>query len=266
MILNNLKRIALFVILILFSFAAAAWEFKQGSFSTWFSGLKISEENSQIINSYFTEVNNLDLNGYADSLYGKYKNKMLSSLDKLQQDSLLQCAPITNIKFNPNPTSSDVESVHVFEDELIQIESTSCLPRMDLEKLVAKFYSDSFQLKYIDGLTASRSTENLNSVCQSTSVFGVGSSKYCSQYSFWRDQNRIIVFSANVLNDKKASAPVYLRWLTTVFQLQSDGTVLVYNLTQGRGPALPFHSLVKSIASKQQQKLMNGLIAEMNIN
>lgn len=249
-----------------FLFAASAcwaWQFDMGSYSKWFQGVQLPQETLTPLKHYFTQDSAEEIKIYGDKVLATYKQTLSAFVSNLQNGKTPSCETSVNLNFDKNLTKSPQANAQSFEAELLQIDAVACLPSFELEKTVELFYSDDFQLKYIDGLKTSQSDETTNTVCQTTKVFGVGNSNFCSRYSFWRNQSTVIAFSVNVKNDVTASGPVYLRLVTTVFHKIQDGRILVYNLTYGRGPNLPLHSLVKSVAGKQQKTLMSALANEL---
>lgn len=163
--------------------------------------------------------------------------------------------------FSDSLTNSILQEHKAFESELLKIQSVDCLPQIELKKVVGTFLDDNFQKKFIYGLTDSQSLESENSVCQKTSVFPLGKSEYCYENRIWKNENTVIIISMTTSLDSRSSAPVYFRTIATAFKQLSSGQIMMSTLTYGRGPDMPFHGMVKSVAKSQHQKYIDGLIS-----
>lgn len=247
------------LILPLLMFAAQnsfAWVTQQGDLNQFVSNLNMSAGAQEQLSSFF----NAQVPDYGNRLFQVYKGDLSRSLNGLTSD--FQCRSQFYVQFNENLSQSQQASEREFESQLLRLESLDCLPGLDLQRVVTTYLSDSFQLKYINGLKFSQSDEKNNWVCQRTSVFPIGNSDYCARFHIWQNENMVVVFSLNEVNNNSPKAPVFFRAVTTVFKKMKDDSVLIYNLTYGRGPALPMHSIVKSLAAKQHKPFIEGLARE----
>ena len=180
-----------------------------------------------------------------------------------------QCSKIAKIQFSETISDSKSNETEnklavAFEKEILRVETLDCLGALDLEKVFQVFMSSEFQKKSISGLLSTASSPEINQVCQKTYVLGLGTSDYCFTQDIWRNENTIVIHSFNETNKTAVSAPVYFREVLTVIEKTKDNMVSIYNLAYGRGPDLPFHSIVKNIVSKQQARLIEQLIKDSN--
>jgi hypothetical protein len=247
----------LFAIIVFGCSWAQAWQIDRGELKTWISDLKMSNGAKVELSKFFGRNDNFIL-GYEDQLFSVFKSDFTNGIaEKVNQS----CSPSFVVDFNM-PTHPTAAETKKFEEEMLRLESVDCLPALDLEKVVQTFLSDNFQKKYIDGLKFSSTDADHNWMCQRTSVFPLGNSDYCAKISIWEGEDEVILYSLNELNNNTPSAPVYLRAMVTVFKKLSQGQIILYNLTYGRGPDLPLHGIVKSRAAKQHVPFIEGLIKE----
>ena len=238
---------------ILLSQNVHAWNVKTGSMSEWLPQVSVNEKAQSQLGLYFGQRNRAELEVYGNNLLKIYKQQLLKGLKDSGVETDSACATNTKVDFAKDLSRSSRNDEQEFESEILQLDSLDCFASGNLEKATSVFFSDSFQLKAFTDMQASKSDENSNRVCQKTSVLLLGNSDYCTQLSMWRDDSTVIVISINEYNAENVKAPVYLRLVSTVFHKTSDGRIKLYSLTYGRGPNLPFHSVVKSVVTKQHQ-------------
>jgi len=112
--------------------------------------------------------------------------------------------------------------------------------------------SEAFQRKVINGLKTISVTPSNNRACVETSIFGLGTSRYCLTKNVLRTKNQYIIHSFNEENIADPSAPIYFKETINVITQLASGEISLYNLMYARGPDLSFRSVVKSKAKKQQ--------------
>ena len=208
------------------------------------------------MNSKSTEIQNY-IQTFVQTNHQSFKNNVLQILQNASSPNL-KCNSDSEIDFADNITN--IKLGEDFESEALRIETMDCLGKLDHNKVFATLMSDSFQKKSVSGLQDMQSDQTNNLVCQKTSIFPIGKSSYCFTQNIWQNENTYVIQSFNETNNAGASSPVYFREVFTVIKKMSSGDVLLYNLAIGRGPDLPFHSIVKATVRNQQQSMIQQLI------
>lgn len=243
--------------------AAQAWQVQTGDFKTWLSTIKSSPAVEQQIGLYF-QVNQpgADYATYARMLPEQLKIRAFNEMAQATGGvtPIASCQALSRVDFLGKIFSNSPPVAADFEKEVLRIESLDCLGQLDLEKVFNVFLSDAFQKTAISGLKGISSDQKTNRICQDTKVFGVGRSSYCFTQNIWRNDNMIVIQSFNDFNKPGIEAPVYFREVVTVLERLANKEVIIYNLAFGRGPDLPFHSIVKNVISNQHVDLINQLI------
>ena len=229
-----------------------AWDIKTGPLQDWLEQVTFNEKAQEQLAPFFRQRNRAELEAYGTAVFEIYKKQLTDGMKKWNMEGEA-CALQSRVEFASDLTRSGRSDEQEFESEILKMESLDCLVKAPLEKTVALFLSDSFQLRGFPDVKASKSDETTNMVCQKTSVFLLGDSEYCTRNFMWRNDSTVFILSVNEYNGARVSAPVHLRLVTTVFHKMADGRLKMYNLTMGRGPDLPMHSLVKSMAAKQHK-------------
>lgn len=249
--------------------SATAWQISTGDFNEWERSLVIKPSVSSELNNFFQlkiPQSSIAIN-YSEQLPKFMKKKIfaeaLAAMGPLDNPST-SCNQFSKVQFPGHiTTQTDPQSAHAakaFEAEMIRVETLDCLSNRELENVFAVFMSSDFQKKSIKGLKSITANEATNQICQQTSVFGLGNSSYCFTQDIWKNSDTIVLHSFNESNAPGVAAPVYFREVITVFKRTLQNEVLVYNLTYGRGPDLPLHSLIKGMVQKQQARLIELLI------
>lgn len=248
-----------------FSISAQAWIIHQGDLTNWMNSLSPAKSVSSEVEKYFTDENinakSADIQTYIQQFiqynHQVFRNNVIQVLQNSSKNQV-KCLADTKIEFL-NKTSN-MKIGQNFESEALYIESMDCLGFIDHHKVFTTLLSDSFQKKAVSGLQNISSNQNNNLVCQQTSVFPIGESNYCFTQNIWQDENTYVIQSFNESNAPNASAPVYFREVFTVIKKTNSGEVFIYNLALGRGPDLPFHSIVRATVRNQQQSMIEQLI------
>lgn len=245
---------------IFLSLAAQAWQIQTSEFNSWVDSLKAPPAVYEQLNSYFQGQ---DQSGYVaalpDLLQAKAFGEMQARLAAL--DASGRCETFFNAAFVSKLFPSSPASSKEFEKEMIRAESVSCLGEKNTESVFEALMSDEFQQKTISGLEQIKSDPQTNKVCHNISTFGIGRSDYCFTQNVWRDGELYVIHSYNESNSKRATAYVYFREMLTVIKKLKNGEALVYNLTYGRGPDLPFHSVVLRMLKGQHRTFIDELKA-----
>ena len=246
-------------ILILLTLTAQAWQINTSEFSPWVESLKAPAEVFEQLNAYFQGREATYVRTLPDLLKAKAFNEMQTRLAAL--DATDRCETFFNAGFISKLFTSNPSGVSDFEKEMIRAESVSCLGQKNAESVFEALMSDEFQKKTIMGLEQIKSDPQTNKVCHTISTFGIGHSDYCFTQNVWRNDDLFVIHSYNESNSKKATAFVYFREMLTVVKKLKNGEALVYNLTYGRGPNLPFHSVVIKMLKGQHQTFIDELKA-----
>lgn len=249
------------LLLILGALNSQAWQIQTSEFNSWIESLKAPTVVFDQLNTYFQ---GRDQSAYVASLPGLLLAKSFGEMQARVAaiDTSDRCETFFNASFVTKLLPSSPAGVKEFEKEMIRAESVSCLGQKNTESVFEALMSDEFQKKTIMGLEQIKSDPQTNKVCHNISTFGIGRSDYCFTQNVWRDEDLFVIHSYNESNSKKATAYVYFREMITVVKKLQNGEALVYNLTYGRGPDLPFHSVVLRMLKGQHQKFIDELKAQ----
>ncbi len=240
---------------------ANAWQVATGDFETWKRSIAVKPSVVFNLDQFFKghALDAKDYQQYTTEFPILMKEKVFSESEKLLlKVNSKDCSKISKIEFPKKVSDSD--QTEAFEKEILRVETLDCLGAVDLEKVFQVFMSADFQKKSISGLLSVVVDTEINQVCQKTYILGLGTSDFCFTQDIWRSEDTIVIHSFNESNKASANAPVYFREVLTVIQKDKADKVSIYNLTYGRGPDLPFHSIVKSIVARQQIRLIENLI------
>jgi len=248
-----------------YSTLSHAWVIDRGDFNTWFNNLSPKNSVYTELEKYFVDqdMNSkaADVQSYIQNFvltnHQSFKNSVLQLLQN-SSSSNLKCHSDSEIDFPENITN--IKIGEDFESQALRIETMDCLGKIDHNKVFSTLMSDAFQKKSVSGLQDMQSDQSNNLVCQKTSIFPIGKSSYCFTQNIWQNENTYVIQSFNETNNNGASSPVYFREVFTVIKKTSSGEVFIYNLAIGRGPDLPFHSIVKATVRNQQQSMIQQLI------
>lgn len=243
---------------------AMAWQVVGGDFNVWLNQIKPKESVYIELEKYFVDdnISSQQVRDYTTAFMTKshslvYKN-MLTAMKKSQSQQ--GCKPESNTTFLENFTG--IKTGKKFEEHLLQIDTLECFSNVDVHKAFNTIMSKNFQLEYISELKNMQVDETTNRICQDTYVFPVGKSSYCFTLNIWSDGKSYVVHSYNELNRGNPSAPVYFREAVTVLMQLDNGKLAAYVGALGRGPKLPFHSIVVNTVESNQKKLLNALKVE----
>lgn len=247
-------------ILIFAGISAQAWQIQSSEFNSWVESLKAPASVFEQLNSYFQGQNQ---SAYVQALPNLLQQKVFGEMQArlVALDASDRCETFFNGRFISKLFPSSPSGAKEFEKEMIRAESVSCLGIKNTESVFEALMSDEFQKKTIMGLEQINSNPQTNMVCHNISTFGIGRSDYCFTQNVWRDEDLFVIHSYNESNSKKATAIVYFREMLTVVKKLKNGEALVYNLTYGRGPDLPFHSVVLRMLKGQHQTFIDELKA-----
>ena len=246
------------LLLILIALTARAWQIQTSEFDSWVESLKAPAAVLEQLNTYFQGQ---DQSAYVASLPELLLKKSFSEMQArlTALDNSDRCETFFDAGFVSKLFPSSPAGVKTFEKEMIRAESVSCLGQKNTESVFEALMSDEFQKKTIMGLDQIKSDPQTNKVCHSISTFGIGRSDYCFTQNVWRLDDLFVIHSYNESNSKKATAFVYFREMLTVVKKLKNGEALVYNLTYGRGPDLPLHSVVLRMLKGQHQTFIDEL-------
>lgn len=256
----------LFSILVASTSTAHAWQIQTGDFNQWVASIKPIPSVYEQLDVYFRENQSDNRNqqvSYVQNLPELLKERsMREMIDALAAyDSATSCRTFFNAGFIGKLFTTSPSFVKDFEKEMLRVESASCLGAKNLDSVFNVLMSDEFQKKTIMGLEKITSDLQTNRVCQDISVMAIGRSNYCFTQNIWKDTENFVIHSYNESNAANASAYVYFREMVTVIKKLKTGEVVVYNLTYGRGPNIPFHSLAIRLIKGQHPTFINELIA-----
>ncbi len=231
------------------AYGAPAWKVETGSqASSWVNELKTNQSHYEILKDFFPNSSPAELEATSQKILDLHKAEIQSVVNAPESSLSGTCSDKITAQFGPfSPgAQSGNPSQKAFESEMLGIKASFCLNTSDLNKALSIFLSDEFNLQSTANLTSSRAQPDNNSICQTTSVLMIGKSDYCVRVRIFKTESLVIVFSFNEYNNPQASAPVYTRLTTSIFQKRKDGKIQFNNRTFGRGPSLPFHSIVVS--------------------
>lgn len=261
-----LKKYLLLLPLLLINSAAQAWVIEQGNFDQWVKGIDINPGVSAQLGLYFTnagaEANKLNTQ-YKRQFPGQIMNRSFHEMRLAMTnltDPRVACAPMNKVDFPESITENSTADIENFEKQIMRVESKDCLGVHDLTSVVNVFLSDRFQKESVKEIKTHQANQATNKVCQTSYAFGIGNSAFCFTYNMWRNEDTVVVHSLVDTNVANIQTPVYLRSLLIVFKKLSNGQILLYSLTYGRGPEIPLHSVVKSFVGQKHQTIINTLI------
>ena len=258
-----MKNLTLLIAAFVLPVSASAWQIHTSDFASWTASLKVPASVFAQLNSYFQEKPAGDQSAYVASLPDLLRQKSFGEMQARLAaiDSSERCETFFNASFVSKLFKSSPVGAQEFEKEMIRAESVSCLGQKNTGSVFEALMSDEFQKKTIMGLAQIKSDPQTNQVCHSISTFGIGRSDYCFTQNVWQEGELFVIHSYNESNSKNATAIVYFREMLTVIKRLKNGEALVYNLTYGRGPDLPFHSVVLRMLKGQHSTFIEELKA-----
>jgi len=263
-----MKNKKILIVLALVSHQQAfAWTINTDSFQKWTTSLQPKLSVQKQIEMFFSDQN-IDhtqdevqkyIPNFIQHTHQEFTQKVIDILNHAENPSL-KCSNQTEIDFPETITQN--KTGEEFESEALFVESMDCLGQLDHNKVFKTLLSDEFQKKSVNGLKEIRTDETKNLVCQKTNVFPIGRSEYCFTQNIWKNDSTYVIQSFNESNHNQPSAPVYFREVYTVIKKLKSGEVFLYNVVLGRGPDLPFHSIVKKTVRNQQAAMISQLIED----
>jgi hypothetical protein len=255
-----MKSILLFSF-ILFTHTTSAqspWHFEVGSRDSFIEDFVLTDKAHEPLSQYFSKWPRSEVQNYSELLLKFQKSRLLKTLNSGDLQSSAGCiekshaqfGPLTQEGLNPQQNQSEIRD---FESGLILIENQICLQNTSFEKILSVFMSGEFSRAASSALKEHRENPGDNSICQVTSRFGVGKSHYCIRLKLLKNENSIVIITTNDYNNPQMNAPLYTRWVMTVFQKQNDGQIVFHTLTLARGQDIPFKSLVLSAIKKESE-------------
>ncbi len=236
--------------------SAQAWQIETGDYDKWLNSLTPPAGVEKQV-ALFWKRNNLadpPLDYIAD--FGQtMKLKFTSEIKTFNT-----CANNTRIDFLDSVFSNSPAAAAPFENNFLRIESVNCLGRLNLDKVFNQFLDPEFNKRTIQGLKKITIDPNTNKVCHETSILAIGKSSYCFTQNIWKNEHKYVIHSFNEENAAGIEAPVYFRQVITVFEKLPSDEIIIYALAYGRGPNIPFKSLVKGVIKSQQKNLIDELI------
>jgi hypothetical protein len=156
---------------------------------------------------------------------------------------------------------AEQEAVDSFEEGFIKIESVGCLKASIALEAMTEARKPSFQMSVVSELKGSRIAGSLT--CDSTSVTGIGTSKYCFISSALNTATESYLFTQNVTNAplSEASAPVYFRSILMSFH-EANNQTYSHTIAYVRGAKVP--GLVRSIAKTRIQQTQTNSYTKLN--
>lgn len=199
------------------------------------------------------------VNSFIPSMHQMMVHEAKASLDKKLNEP--SCKPALNISYPVQVTQQyDFPSKINFEQEIIKIQTYDCLGKLDLHKVFETLMSEEFQKVSIDGLKGIKTDQSTNEFCQNISMFPLGRSNVCFKQNILFSGRQYILHSYNDENIDQPTVPVYYREAISVITQLPNGEVSLYNLGYGRGPDLPFHSLIEKLVLRQHKSVMQSLV------
>ncbi len=257
-------NVTLFISFLVLNSAAQAWQVHSGDFREWQNSIQALPSVYDQLAEYFKKNSNLpqdQASQYVKTLPQYLKEKSFAEMTAVMAnyDNNSNCKTFLNLNFVNQLAPSSPVSSREFEKEMIRIESVSCLGLRSLDSVFEVSMSDDFQKATVNGLKQIKSDPQSNQICHQLSVTGLGFSDYCFTENIWKDGESYVIHSFNEVNSKKATAFVYFREILTVVRKLKSGEVMVYNLAYGRGPDLPFHSIVLGMIKSQHPTYISEL-------
>lgn len=259
----NKTLLALFT---LTAFNAQAWIIQSGDADTWLLNLKAKPSVYTEMNKYFEENDpQTDATPYIKSFIPAVHQALVAeaqnSIPQLVDQS--QCQSMTKISYPKAITHQyGFKSKINFEKEILKIQSYNCLGKLNVHKVFETLMSAEFQKEAVDGMKEVTVDQKTNQICQRISMFPLGTTNFCFTQNILLNDNQYIIHSYNEENNDSPSIVAYFREAITVITQLENSEVSIYNLALGRGPDLPFHSIVEKIVSRQQNKIFNALTKE----
>ena len=193
------------------------------------------------------------------------KRSAKSSLTLHQQDKCTEGALFKSM--NPKtvaPSGSDLEQR--FVESLFLIESSYCLPNVNLRKAYDVFMSTEFRLDVMPQVVGFTKTGSVSCV-ESAGVTGILlPSKYCTYNRHIEDAQSIVVrTSLSSAYTDEAHQPLYFREEVIVFSQLSTG-VAVYRATFSRSKDLGTTTkyLLRNTVSSSQSNIRDGYYEWLN--
>lgn len=259
-----MKKYLLPLLILSTTASAQAWQVQTNANENWLLQQKAKPSVYSEMNKYFIE------NDSSNNAFGYVENFVLA-LHKLMVGetkaaissklSASACHSSTEVSFPERLTTQyNFSSKKEFEDSFLKVQSYACLGKLNLDKVFETLMSEAFQRKAINGLKNISVNQKDNRACVETSIFGLGTSRYCLTKSVLRTKNQYIIHSFNEENISDPSAPIYFKETINVLTQLPSGEVSYYNLMYARGPDLSFRSIVKSKATQQQEAVTHLLI------
>lgn len=164
----------------------------------------------------------------------------------------------------PNYSLNEIDLISDFESSLIRIEASGCVSTDSPLKVFNEYISPAFQKAAISEIKHSEIRKD--TICDTTEVFGIGKSKYCSDVYVNYDEasNLITLHTYNVGNAplKEANAPVYFREILASFKKVGPKVVAVNFIAHVRGGNVP--TLVRSVARSRIESTQTRLFNLLN--
>lgn len=259
-----MKKYLLPLLILTTTASAQAWQVQTNANENWLLQQKAKPSVYSEMNKYFIE-NDPSNNalGYVLSfvpalhklIVGETKSAIALKL------SASDCNSSTEVSFPETLTNQhSFSSKNEFEESFLKVQSYACLGKLNLDKVFETLMSEAFQRKAINGLKDISVNPKDNRACVETSIFGLGTSRYCLTKNVLRTKNQYIIHSFNEENVSEPSAPIYFKETINVLTQLPNGEVSIYNLMYARGPDLSFRSIVKSKATQQQEAVTHLLI------
>lgn len=259
-----MKKYLLPLLILTTTASAQAWQVQTNANENWLLQQKAKPSVYSEMNKYFIE-NDPSNNalGYVLSfvpalhklIVGETKSAIALKL------SASDCNSSTEVSFPETLTNQhNFSSKNEFEGSFLKVQSYACLGKLNLDKVFETLMSEAFQRKAINGLKDISVNPKDNRACVETSIFGLGTSRYCLTKNVLRTKNQYIIHSFNEENVSEPSAPIYFKETINVLTQLPNGEVSIYNLMYARGPDLSFRSIVKSKATQQQEAVTHLLI------
>lgn len=254
----------LFILVSISVSVSNAWQVQTNTNDTWLLQQKAKPSVFSEMNKYFTEndpSNNAIayVQNFVPTIHKLMVGETKSSLSR--KLSTPDCNSSTDVSFPETLTGQyNFSSKNDFEESFLKVESYACLGKLNLDKVFETLMSEAFQRKAINGLKNISVNPEDNWACVETSIFGLGTSRYCLTKNVLRTKNQYIIHSFNEENISAPSAPIYFKETINVLTQLSNGEVSFYNLMYARGPDLAFRGMVKKKATKQQEAVTQLLI------
>lgn len=259
-----MKKYILSLLILTATASAQAWQVQTNTNENWLLQQKAKPSVYSEMNKYFIE--NGDSNtalAYVENFVPAMHKLMVGETKaaisfKLNGPS---CNSSTEVSFPEKLTSQyNFYSKKEFEESFLKVQSYACLGKLNIDKVFETLMSEAFQRKAINGLKNISVNQEDNKACVETSIFGLGTSRYCLTKNVLRTKNQYIIHSFNEENISDPSAPIYFKETINILTRLPSGEVSFYNLMYARGPDLSFRSIVKSKATKQQEAVTQLLM------